>query len=66
MEIRHMQITTYIKNIMLLLGLIQSRFQLFFSILSYVLLGNYISAQKVTNIYDYFFNVKILYLLIIN
>jgi len=58
MEIKHLQIGIYIKNIMLASAIVQSRFQLFFSILSYVLLGNYISAQKVTNIiYNYFFNI---------
>jgi len=50
MEIRNIQKGMYIRNIMLSFALVQSRFQLFFSILSYVLLGNYISAQKVTNI----------------
>ncbi|XP_060873076.1 ATP-binding cassette sub-family C member 4-like isoform X2 [Metopolophium dirhodum] len=59
MEIRHIQIGIYIRNIMLQLALIQSRFQLFFSILSYVLLGNYISAQKVFIMYT-LYNISIL------
>ncbi|XP_008188570.1 multidrug resistance-associated protein 4 isoform X1 [Acyrthosiphon pisum] len=59
MEIRHIQIGMYIRNTMLALVLIQSRFQLFFSILSYVLLGNYISAQKVFIMYT-LYNISIL------
>jgi len=49
MEIRHIRISLYIKNAMIVLALTQSKFQLFICILSYVLLGNYISVQKVTD-----------------
>jgi len=65
-EIRHIQITMYIKNITISLALLLARLQLFFGILSYVLLGNYISAQKVTNKFNYFLNMTIFYLPIIN
>lgn len=56
----------YIKNIMMYLAILIARLQLFFGILSYVLLGNYISVQKVINKFNYFLNVTILYLPIIN
>jgi len=46
---------------MLSLALLQSKLQLFFGILSYVLLGNYITAQKVINKFNYFLNMTILY-----
>lgn len=49
MEIRHIRISMHYRNAVYMLTLIQLRLQLFFCILSYVLLGNYISAQKVTN-----------------
>ncbi|XP_060851718.1 ATP-binding cassette sub-family C member 4-like isoform X2 [Rhopalosiphum padi] len=54
MEIRHIRISLYIKNAMIVLALTQSKFQLFICILSYVLLGNYISVQKVFVIYTLF------------
>jgi len=54
MEIRHIRISLYIRNTTFMLALIQSRFQLFICILSYVLLGNYISVQKVFVVYTLF------------
>ncbi|XP_050059327.1 ATP-binding cassette sub-family C member 4-like isoform X1 [Aphis gossypii] len=47
MEIRHIRISMHYRNAVYMLTLIQLRLQLFFCILSFVLLGNYISAQKV-------------------
>lgn len=48
-EIEHIKISSYIRDTLTSLAIIQTRFQLFISILSYVLLGNYITVQKVIN-----------------
>ncbi|CAH1738402.1 unnamed protein product [Aphis gossypii] len=53
-EIEHVKISAYIRDTLTSLAIIQTRFQLFISILSYVLLGNYISVQKIFVITTYY------------
>ncbi|XP_025202264.1 probable multidrug resistance-associated protein lethal(2)03659 isoform X2 [Melanaphis sacchari] len=53
-EIEHLKISAYIRDTLTSLAIIQTRFQLFISILSYVLLGNYISVQKIFVITTYY------------
>ncbi|XP_001946763.2 multidrug resistance-associated protein 4 [Acyrthosiphon pisum] len=53
-EIEHLKISSYIRDTLTSLAIIQTRFQLFISILSYVLLGNYITVQKIFVITTYF------------
>ncbi|XP_026820568.1 probable multidrug resistance-associated protein lethal(2)03659 isoform X1 [Rhopalosiphum maidis] len=53
-EIEHVKVSAYIRDTLTSLAIIQTRFQLFISILSYVLLGNYITVQKIFVITTYY------------
>lgn len=48
MEIKQIKGSSYIKAVLVSYSAFHTRISLFFSILSYVLLGNRITAQKVT------------------
>ncbi|XP_022166661.1 multidrug resistance-associated protein 4-like isoform X2 [Myzus persicae] len=54
MEIKHIRGSSYISAVFVSFTVFQSKIALFFSILAYVLLGNYITAQKVFVITSYY------------
>lgn len=48
-EVKLIKTSSFIKAVLVSMIIIQTRLQLFISILSYVLLGNYITVQKVNH-----------------